>query len=141
MTEPKPIPVKEAARIGREFEKSAVIVIGWEPATQLTHVATWGANAEAKLVAAAAGERVSKLLTGADTRQFYEDFRQQAPDHALILDLAAHLGLSCEQTTEGILRAAIERLKRPPLCPNHERGDKPLCPDCLRHALETGEYV
>jgi len=60
----------------------------------------------------------------------------------LLMDLAAHLGLSCEQTTEGILRKAIEKLSRTPLCPNHEReAGKPLCQPCLEHALETGAFV
>ena len=72
---PRPITVEAARHIGREFGKSAVIVVGWEPSTGLTHVATWGAHAAERHVAAKAGERVAELLTQSDVRKMYEDFR------------------------------------------------------------------
>lgn len=70
-----PIPVSAASDIGRAFKKSAVIVVGWDPATGHTHVATWGEGAEERDIAAKAGERVAALLTGSEVRKMFEDFR------------------------------------------------------------------
>lgn len=62
MSEYKPIPWLEAKRIAKEFDKNQVIIVTWDNAHQLIHVATYGKSREDSAKAAQGGNFVKEAL-------------------------------------------------------------------------------
>ena len=72
----RPIPVGEAAALSRQYLKSMVVILAWDPVHKLSHVTTFGDSAEDKHRAAAVGEEAAKLLgLDPEKRTTFEDFR------------------------------------------------------------------
>ena len=77
MPDYKPVPVHIAHQISKEFEKSMVVILCYDPVYELTHVTTYGASAWDKEQAAAVGEMCSQAVGGDLSRkQMFEDFHR-----------------------------------------------------------------
>lgn len=72
-----PIPVAVAHHIATKFRKSMVVILAYDPASQLTHTTTYGVEPSEKERAAEVGERCAKMICGDgfDARTSYKDYR------------------------------------------------------------------
>jgi hypothetical protein len=85
------IPVEEARKIARAFDKQIVIICAWNREHGRLHTTTYGAEPNDKIHAAQGGETVAKAL-GFDLERavFNEDFRTiEAAGNAQLRDMAA----------------------------------------------------
>jgi hypothetical protein len=75
-----PVPVEAAVHISHTYGKSMVVILAYDPLSQLTHTTTYGRTAVEKETAARAGEVLSKVL-GCDLglKKTFEDFHRD-PD-------------------------------------------------------------
>jgi hypothetical protein len=74
MTEYKPIPVEEAHRIAKSYEKSQVIILTWDSVHKLMHATTFGESMEDKKQAAEGSKRIMAFLgADLDRKSIFED--------------------------------------------------------------------
>jgi hypothetical protein len=70
------VPISAAKEIGRKYSKEQVIIVCWDKKHGLTHVTTWGTNAEHCLQAGIGGQLVKKALGWPDGAIFDEQMKK-----------------------------------------------------------------
>lgn len=72
-----PVPVEAARQIADRYEKTVVVILAYDPLSELIHTTTYGRGAQEKEVAAWAGEQAAKAV-GCDLQQkrTYADFAE-----------------------------------------------------------------
>mgnify|MGYP006908234730 CR=1 FL=1 len=75
MSEYKPVAVDVARQIATQFDKSAVVILSYDPVHQLTHTTTYGRSAADKDAAAKLGDACASLVGDLSRRTNYEDYR------------------------------------------------------------------
>jgi hypothetical protein len=71
----QPIPVATAQLVAEEFNKSQVIILGYDAKHKLLHFTTYGVTAEDKMVAANMADVMETLYCDASRKVEFEDFR------------------------------------------------------------------
>jgi len=78
MSDYQPIPVDAARKVADEYRKDILLIVGWDREANKTDIVTWGREVEEKVVAANAGETITKQLGLAEaTATVHEDFRRE----------------------------------------------------------------
>lgn len=68
------IPIVVAKTICDEFRKSAVVIIAFDPASEMLHFTTYGTDPQSKVVAAEMADQMAAVI-GGTPRKKYHDFR------------------------------------------------------------------
>lgn len=135
-----PVPIETTADLARTLELTGLAIVGFD-AGRRSHVTTWGATAEEKVIAARIGDRVQQWLhEPGETVQVHADFRR---DHeagklreqldAVVLALrkledaykAREHGAIAEDRCLGAIRKAVDF--NPPLTALEPRKDSDEC--------------
>ena len=72
-----PVPIDEARRIANAYRKSMVVILTYDPESEMTHTTTYGVEPFDKERAAEVGEACAKLICGEGfaERTIYSDYR------------------------------------------------------------------
>jgi hypothetical protein len=114
------IPVEIARQIAIRYAKSMVVILAYDPESQLTHTTTYGVEPIDKERAADVGERCAQLICGDgfERRTSYEDYRftdqgkraQQIERLIAAAKAAKHAFASVVAYREGITDEMLEAL-------------------------------
>lgn len=109
MSQERSIPVSAAKEFAERHGKAVAVLVGYDPADNRVHVATYGVAPTDKQVAAEWGELCAKAIGCGDVRERYVDFRatdraQWAKEREQLCDMLKEL-TDLASSASSVLRA------------------------------------